>query len=129
MAVLGVLLGWPGSATTQYYDLRIATDNATYPGLAYLYLVSSIDSTAGGNHIATQKTARITNPYQTTITISYNPVRFCGIVHEPFVQTLQSDIAFFQNGSDSIIVSFSGVQDSTSLFFAKGDISNSIGNA
>jgi hypothetical protein len=125
---VGVTLAWPGVAATQYYDLRITSDNAIYTSNAYLYLVASVDSTAGANHIATQKTARITNPYQTTITFSYRPERLWWNSSALYAQTLQSDIAYFQNGSDSIIVSFSGVRDSTSLFFSKADISGSVGN-
>jgi hypothetical protein len=40
---------------------------------------------------------------------------------------LHSDIAYFQNTNDSIIVSYSNIPDSTKIFFSKSDISNGPG--
>ncbi len=125
-------LTWPDdSAGERYYRLRITSDNAIYPGIAYVYMVASFDSLGGtGNRINTQKTLRVTNPYTTTPTFSYKADKFWWWSGTDGNQRdLHSDIAFFENGSDSIIVSFSNVPDSTKLFFAKSNISNGPGTA
>ncbi len=122
-------LSWPGDdATKRYYRLRVTSDNATYPTIAYIYMVASFDSSAGSSRVNTQKTLRVTNPYTTTPTFQYKADRFYWFSQTDNNQRdLHSDIAYFLNGSDSIIVSFSNAPDSTSLFFAKSNISNGPG--
>jgi hypothetical protein len=119
-------LSWPGDdATKRYYRARITSDNATYPSIAYVYMVASFDSSTGTGRVNTQKTLRVTNPYTVTPTFSYKADKFWW--YSPTdnnERDLHSDIAYFQNGSDSIIVSFSNAPDSTKLWFAKSDISN-----
>jgi hypothetical protein len=120
-------LSWPDDdAGERYYRLRITSDNATYAGVAYVYMVASFDSITGSGHNNTQKTLRVTNPYTTTPTFSYKADKFWWHSGQPDnnMRDLHSDIAYFNNGGDSIIVSFSNVPDSTKLFFAKSNISN-----
>jgi len=119
-------LSWPGDdATKRYYRPRITSDNAAYSSLSYVYMVASFDSAGATSRINTQKTLRCTNPYTTTPSFSYKTDKFwwySGVNN--YQRDLHSDIAYFKNGSDSIIVSFSNVPDSTKLFFAKSNISN-----
>jgi hypothetical protein len=117
---------WPGDDDTKrYYRPRITSDNSWYPSLAYTYVVASFDSAGVSGRVNTQKTLRCTNPYTTTPTFSYKADKFWWFSQTDFNQRdLHSDIAFFKNSSDSIIVSFSNVPDSTKIFFAKSDISN-----
>lgn len=124
-------LSWPGDDDTKrYYRLRITSDNATYPSLAYVYMVASFDSSTGGSgRYNSQKTLRCTNPYITTPTIQYKADKFWWNTSTNYIVDLHSDIAYFQNSSDSIIVSYSNIPDTTKIFFAKGDISNGPGTA
>lgn len=124
-------LSWPGDDDTKrYYRLRITSDNSWYSSLAYVYMVASFDSSSGSARVNTQKTVRCTNPYTTTPAFSYKADKFWWYSgSNNYQRDLHSDIAFFRNGSDSIIVSFSNVPDSTKLFFAKSDISNGPGTA
>lgn len=119
-------LSWPGDdATKRYYRPRITSDNSWYQSLAYTYVVASFDSAGASGRVNTQKTLRCTNPYTTTPTFSYKADKFWWYSQTDFNQRdLHSDIAFFKNVNDSIIVSFSNVPDSTKIFFAKSDISN-----
>jgi hypothetical protein len=122
---------WPGDdATKRYYRPRITSDNSWYPSIAYTYIVASFDSVGVSTHVNTQKTLRCTNPYSTTPIFSYKSDKFWWYsATDNYQRDLHSDIAFFKNGNDSIIVSFSNVPDSTKLFFAKSDISNGPGSA
>ena len=125
-------LSWPGDdATKRYYRPRITSDNATYSTNAYVYMVASFDSSAGTSRVNTQKTLRCTNPYTVTPTFAYKADKFWWYSQSDNNQRdLHSDIAYFQNTSnDSLIVSFSDVPDTTSLFFAKSDIFNGPGTA
>lgn len=122
-------LSWPGDdASKRYYRLRITSDNATYPSIAYVYMVASFDSLNGSTHDNTQKTLRCTDPYTVTPTFAYKGDRFYWHTGTNYLEDLHSDIAYFQNTSDSIIVSYSNVPDSTGLFFAKSDIYNGPAN-
>lgn len=117
---------WPGDDDTKrYYRPRITSDNSWYLSLAYTYVVASFDSAGTSGRVNTQKTLRCINPYTTTPTFSYKADNFWWFLQTNFYQRdLHSDIAFFKNSSDSIIVSYSNVPDSTKIFFAKSDISN-----
>jgi hypothetical protein len=124
-------LSWPGDDDTKrYYRLRITSDNSWYPSIAYAYMVASFDSAEVSSRINTQKTVRCTNPYTTTPTFSYKADKFWWYSPtDNYQRDLHSDIAYFRNSSDSIIVSFSNVPDSTRLWFAKSDISNGPGSS
>lgn len=120
-------LSWPGDdATKRYYRLRITSDNATYLSDPWIYIVASFDSSTGTSRVNTQKTLRCTNPYTVSPTFSYKADKFYyySQVADNNERDLHSDIAFFQNTSDSIIVSFSNAPDSTAIWFAKSDIYN-----
>jgi hypothetical protein len=71
------VFSWPGdAATTRYYNVRMATDNAIYNSNAWLYIACSFDSTAGSSRYNSQKFARCLNPYTTTApTFSYRGVK------------------------------------------------------
>jgi hypothetical protein len=123
-------LSWPGyDAAKRYYNIRLTSDNANYASNAYIYLVCSYDSLNAGNiRVNTQRFARITNPYAVTApVVSYMSGNFWwqnASAPANYQRTLYSDIAYIRNGtSDSVIVSFNGVPDSTRIFFAKSDIS------
>jgi hypothetical protein len=116
---------WPGDdATKRYYNIRFTSDNFYYPTLAYLYIACSFDSLgASSMRVNTQKFARITNPYvSASPTVSYQAQKFWwySAVAGP-ERDLYTDIAFFRNTNDSVIVSFSGVPDSTQIFFSKAN--------
>jgi hypothetical protein len=119
------VLNWPGATTAKrYYGIRLTSDNATYPSLSFIHIICSFDSTAtNGYHIDGQKYVRCVNPYVSTApTFYYMPtIYYWNNELDANVRTLYSDIAFFKNGSDSVIVSFSGVPDSTWIFFSKSD--------
>ncbi len=118
-------LSWPGNNSNhRYYGIRLTSDNVVWPSSAWMYFVCSFDSTDGsGNHFNTQKYARVISPYiSTTPTFSYLPTKFWWYSSAGnYIRTLYSDIAFFKNTTDSLVVSFSGVPDSTRIFFAKCD--------
>jgi len=110
---------WPGNdAALRYYMPRITSDNAPYTGNAYLYIAISFDSSG----INTQKLVRCTSPYTNSPVWTYKADKIFwwqGTVTDP-QRKLYTDIAYFKNGiSDSLIVSFSGLPDSTKIFFSK----------
>ncbi|MCI0473464.1 MAG: T9SS type A sorting domain-containing protein, partial [Ignavibacteria bacterium] len=119
---------WPGDdAAKRYYNISITSDNAYYTSNAYVYLACSFDSLGASSYrINTQKFARCTNPYTNTPAFSYlgpNFWWFSSSAPANYQRTLWTDIAYFRNVNDSLIVSFSGVPDSTTVFFAKANIS------
>jgi hypothetical protein len=123
---------WPGDdPAKRFYNISITSDNAYYTSNAYFYAACSFDSVgAGGVLVNTQKFLRCTNPYTTTPTFTYSAPKFFwygSSAPANFQRTLYTDIAYFRSGAvDSIIVSFSGVPDSTRVFFAKADINGNL---
>lgn len=122
---------WPGDdPAKRYYNIRMATDNAIYTSNAWLYIACSFDSTAGTNKFNAQKFVRVTNPYTTTVTLTYRGDRVGWYMSDVILnRDLNTDIAFFRNGSDSVIISYSGIPDTTKLFFTKLDGGGSTGNS
>lgn len=113
---------WPGHhADNKYYNIRLTSDNATWPSSAWIYIACSFDSlTSAPSHFNTQKFARIINPYTTPPVITYSADRVWWYLLNPVPRILYTDIAYFKNGGmDSVIISFSGVPDSTKIFFSK----------
>ncbi|MCB0724772.1 MAG: T9SS type A sorting domain-containing protein [Ignavibacteriae bacterium] len=120
-------MNWPGtSANNRYYRPRLTSDNAQYGTNAYLYIIASYDSvTSAPNRRNSQKYARVLDPYVTSApTFSYYGPGFYWSTSpsDGNQRDLHSDIAYFRNGSDSIIVSYSNMRDSTKIFFAKCSI-------
>jgi hypothetical protein len=118
-------LTWPASSPDKrYYCPRITTDNLMNPDNSVLYIACSFDSslTAGRSH--SQKFAEIFNTYTTTPVITYRGPNVYWLSNtDNYQRYLYTDIAFFQHDSeDSLIFSFSGVADSTKLFFTKSNI-------
>jgi|GEM_PF-1270083 len=123
-------LSWPGDdASKRYYRLRVTSDNASYPSGAFLYMVASFDSVSGSIHVNTQKTLRCTNPYTVSPTFQYKGDRFYWYADVNYIVDLHSDIAYFKNIYDSLIVSYSNVPDSTRLWFAKSNVYNGPGTS
>lgn len=133
-SVNGVFLtfNWPdGDSLKRYYNPRITSDNSVYLNNPYTYIICSFDSTDGnGNHFNGQKYVRCLNPYTVSPAFTYQPENFYWYSNPGpagYVRDVYSDIAYFQNGGqDSIIVSFSGVPDSNTIFFSKADITGSL---
>jgi hypothetical protein len=115
---------WPGdNPAKRYYRPRITSDNALYPSIPYLYIICSFDSLEGGSTRRNfQVYTRCLSPYTTAPTFTYMADKFWWHTATPTQRDLHSDIAYFQNGSDSVITVYSNVPDTNSLFFAKADI-------
>lgn len=113
-------LSWPGAVgTNRYYNPRITSDNAYWTGAAFTYIAVSFDSVITSGRTNFQKVARCTNPYTTSPSITYRPSRLWWNTSGTNEKYLSTDIAFFIHSSDSLIISYSGIPDSTKLFFAK----------
>jgi hypothetical protein len=128
---------WPGDdPAKRYYNVRMTSDNANFYSNSWTYIVCSFDSTDASNiHINTQKYVRCLNPYTTSPAFEYQGQKFwwyCSNGPAGYVRTLYSDIAYIRGSAgDSIIVSFSGVPDSTRIFFSKANLNGTpaVGNA
>ena len=125
-------LSWPGaSADQRFYRPRVTSDNAFYHSNAYLYIVASSDSATSTGRDNFQVYARVLNPYTVSPTFSYMSGRFFWhtTTAGSSLRDLHSDVAYFKNGgSDSVIVSYSNLPDSTRLFFAKASIAGTAAN-
>jgi hypothetical protein len=114
------VLSWPGNSTAKrYYRPRIATDNSNYASLPYLFCVASFDSTTPGSlRENDQKYLQVNSLFTTTITPTYRgntPGWWMG-ASDTYQRDLHSDVAYYQNGSDSVMILFSNINDSTKIW-------------
>ena len=114
------LLSWPGDdATKRYYSPKITSDNFIWPTSPWVYIAVSFDSTITGGRYNTQKQAQWNTPNSITPTFFYKGGKVFWYNTTATQQDLFTDIAFFNNPSDSLIISFCGTPDSTAVFFSK----------
>lgn len=113
----GYTLNWPGSTSnSRYYRPRICTDNAEYPTVPWVYIVACYDSTSAIPPLRgfSGKVARCNSPFTLTPSFTYKP--------EPIVPNslrlsadVFYDIAYFENGDDSIAFVATGFQDTSTV--------------
>lgn len=107
-----IILMWPGEnlSNTNFnrFRPRITTDNAKYSNTASLYISGSIDTIDGNFHSGNFIFAKSNNPYTITPSITY--IHFGGFTPGTNNPTdLHSDIAYINDGSDSILFTGSNV--------------------
>lgn len=101
-------LNYPGSgAGMNYYNPRITSDNANYNSNAYVMVLCSMDSTAGGNHYTKQKYMFSSTPFAATPGFTYsNPNGSSGFYWQTGLGTnsstyLYGDIAYYSDQGGS----------------------------
>jgi len=113
-------LTWPGDdATKRYYSPRITSDNFEWVTSPWVYIAVSFDSAGTTGRINTQKQAQWNSPNSVTPTFLYKGGKVFWYNETFTQQNLYTDIAFFKNSTDSLIISFCGTPDSTAVFFSK----------
>ena len=104
----GYILSFPGSstATNQYYNPRITSDNSNYTTATYIYLTCSFDSTYSGTlHHNRQKYAHLTSPFAGSNTIDYTQPAFGGFYwntsNVAAGSYLWTDIAYYRTSTNT----------------------------
>lgn len=98
-------LSIPGySVSSDYFRPRITSDNSVYPSNAYVTVTFMQDSIDGPDHYLMSKMYRLYNPYSLNPAITYFPES----IYSPVASLsndfkAQTDIAYFNNFSDSLI--------------------------
>ncbi|MCU0373019.1 MAG: T9SS type A sorting domain-containing protein [Ignavibacteria bacterium] len=112
---------WPGDdATKRYYCPRITSDNFVWPTSPWVYVAVSFDSAGASGRVNTQKFAQLNSPNNVNPVFNYKANKIYWYSETATQQNLYTDIAFFQRGFiDSLVISYSGVADSTKVFFSK----------
>ncbi len=132
MRITGTISGniyqfvWPGdNQNNRYYNIKITSDNGWYPSNSYTYIAISFDSVYSSNlHYNAQKIARCLDPNTLPPVITYHGSKIGWSQSGNAIERkLYTDIAYFRNSQDSLIIVFSGIPDSTKLFFTKTNIS------
>ncbi|MFI5220268.1 MAG: T9SS type A sorting domain-containing protein [Bacteroidia bacterium] len=109
-------LSWVGDPANQYYSARIVSDNAHYFGAAYTFIVCSYDSSVA--NYRSQKIARCVNPYTNTPVFEYRNANIWWFTSAS-AQPLSTDIAYIRSTTDTLLISFSGVNDSLRIFYIR----------
>lgn len=112
---------WPGDdASKRYYSPRITSDNFIWPTSPWVYVAVSFDSAGTTGRINTQKFAQLNSPNTVTPVFMYKGGKIYWVSETTTEKNLYTDITVFQrNSSDTLIISFCGVPDSTKAFFSK----------
>jgi len=114
-------LSWPGNdAAKRYYCPKITSDVYVWPTSPWAYVVVSFDSAGTSGRVNTQKFAQLNGPNTISPVFTYKTGKVYWNTETTTERYLYSDIAFFQRGfSDSVIISYCGIADSTKVFFSK----------
>ena len=122
LAVFGSTMYFPGYNTAnKYFKPKISTDNAKYASVPYVFITLLQDSTDGVNTYSTSKHCYILNPYSMNPALTYLPLPFLGPYPASGLYGMCLDIAFFNNGQDSLMYVLSerpGFQDKMYIFTA-----------
>ena len=123
-----ITMSWPGnSANIRYYNPRITTDNPSYAQAStYLMITCSQDSVAGTYNENSQRYAEVhaANNVATITPIYAGPGIGWFTGSTPgglaYHRYLSTDVCYYRNNTsgDSLIVSYSGVPDSTKVFIS-----------
>lgn len=127
-------LGFPEHANLKYYRPRITSDNAAYYTNAWVYIVVARDSImpgAGYSVLADERAALVLNPYSVfpPITLKPNRVGYSTYLAPSPVFRNFTDIAYYHNGEDSIVVTESNLPDSNRIYLARTSITNFVGSS
>lgn len=122
LAVFGSTLSFPGQNTSsKYFNARITSDNARYPGVPYVTVVAMQDSTDGTDNYLMTKMCRVLSPYTLTPAFTYLPKSIYAPAPGFYDYSVSTDIAFYHNGVDSLIFllsAYPGYNDKMYLYKA-----------
>ena len=120
-SLAGYTLSFPGqTSSSKYFNARVTSDNARYPGVPYVNIVVMQDSSAGGNEYMMTKFCRILSPYSINPAITYFPKSIYTPAAGFIDYSVFTDIAYFNNTSDSLLFVLSAYPGfNNSLYFYK----------
>ena len=118
----------PGySVSSDYYRPRITSDNSTYPSLSYVTVAFMQDSISGSDHNLMSKFFRIYNPYTLNPSMTYFPLPlFTPVPSLSNDFRAQTDLAYFNNSSDTIVFvisAYPGFTEGVYIYKADGNSS------
>lgn len=104
LSVFGSTFVFPGqTASSEFFNARITSDNARYPSIPYVSIIVMQDSTSGGNDYLLSKYVRVLSPYALNPAITYMPKSIYSAAAGTNYYNCTIDIANFHNGNDSLI--------------------------
>lgn len=124
LSVFGATFSFPGQGTisNKYFNARLTSDNARYAGVPYVTFAVMQDSTDGTDHFLMTKICKILSPYGLNPAITYFPKSIYGVAAGFIDYGVTIDLAYFHNGSDSLIFilsAYPGYNDK--FYFYKAD--------
>lgn len=127
-------LGFPEHPNLKYYRPRITSDNAAYYTNAWVYIITARDSVMPGTGyyiLSDERAALVLNPYTIFPSVTFKPTQFgysTTCTPSPSFRNY-TDIAYYHNGGDSIIVTESNLPDSSAIYLARTSITNFTGSS
>ncbi|MEO8209343.1 MAG: hypothetical protein ABI840_02190, partial [bacterium] len=121
LAVFGTTLTFPGQTpSSKYFNARLTSDNARFPGVPYVTIVAMQDSTNGASEYFMTKMCRVLSPYTLTPSFTYFPRSIYSVAPGFYDFGVTTDIAYFNNVNDSLIFLLSGYPGyNDKMFFYK----------
>ncbi len=102
-----IIMTWPGENLSNpnfgRFRPRITSDNAKYSNTSSLFISASVDSIDGNFHIGEYCLAKCNNPYTTTPLITYVHINFGLTPSSNDPTDYHTDLAYVNNGGDSIL--------------------------
>ncbi len=111
------------------FKLKLVSDNSQYINNSWVYLVSNYRRYYGNSYLLGEQVALCMNPYTISPAITYKEESFMGSVSSSTLIDFNCDIAYFRNGSDSIMIVESALESNSAISIGTASIFSFLTNS
>ena len=111
------------------FKLKLVSDNSQYINNSWVYLVSNYRRYYGESYLLGEQVALCMNPYTVSPVITYKEDSFMGSVSSSTLIDFNCDIAYFRNGSDSIMIVESSLESNSAISIGTASIFSFLTNS
>lgn len=109
--------------------LKLVSDNSQYINNSWVYIVSNYKRYNGDSYQLGEQVALCLNPYTVSPAITYKEESFMGSVTSSTLTDFNCDIAYFRNGSDSIMIVESSLESNSAISIGTASIFSFLTNS
>ena len=109
--------------------LKLVSDNSQYINNSWVYIASNYKRYNGDSYFLGEQVALCLNPYTVSPAITYKEDSFMGSVTSSTLTDFNCDIAYFRNGSDSIMIVEASLESNSAVAIGTASIFSFLTNS